>query len=73
MHELDEIPVDIVKSATKEVKMQTTFIMQQAQKTLIQQNRFELMKKQLKFHFTVKKPKRKGRRTPSPFSTKKIV
>uniref|UniRef100_A0A336LMF2 CSON014312 protein n=1 Tax=Culicoides sonorensis TaxID=179676 RepID=A0A336LMF2_CULSO len=68
LHELDEIPIEIVKDATKEVKIHTTFIMQQAQKTCIQQNRFELMKKQLKFHFTVKKQKKNRRRTPSPFS-----
>lgn len=71
LHELDDIPVDIVKEATKEVKILNDFTIRQAQKSVIQQNRFELMKKQLKFHFTQKKVRRKGRRSPSPFQSKK--
>lgn len=71
LHELDDIPVDIVKEATKEVKLLHDFTIRQAQKSVVQQNRFELMKKQLKFHFTTKKVRRKGRRSPSPFQVKK--
>lgn len=69
LHELDEIPYQIVKDATREVKIHHDFIMKQSASCVLQQNRFEKMKKNLKFHFTTKK-KPKRRRSPSPFRKK---